>query len=419
MHQNTERYAKSLDEQDELREYRTQFLIPKQNGKEAIYLCGQSLGLQPKSVKEQIEKELDSWSTNGVRGQFGGTRWISQHREVSNVMAKIVGGKKSEVTTMNGLTINLHLMMISFYRPKQARYKILVEENLFPSDLYAIESQIKLHGFDPKKGIIKLQTRQDENYIRTEDIASKLEKHGKEIALILLGGVNYYTGQVFDIEMIAKYAHKQGCVIGIDLAHAVGNIALELHAWEIDFAVWCTYKYLNCGPGAVGGAFVHENHGKNFNLPRLLGWWGNEEDTRLLMRENIKISEGADGWQVSNHSTFAMAPAKASLKIFEKVGMEKLQKKSKLLTDYLEFLLNSLNLANIKITPPKGMRGCQLSLYINKGGYTLYKNLNEKGVICDWREPNVIRIAPVPLYNSFSDIFAFTQILKELSEVSQ
>ena len=261
-HEITEQYAKQLDEQDELKDYRDLFFIPKQGEKEVIYLCGQSLGLQLKSVKKWMQRELDSWAENGVKGHFSGTKWVSQHREASDKMARIVGGKSSEVMLMNTLTINLHLMMVSFYRPNQERYKVLVEENLFPSDLYAITSQIEFHGFNPEEGIIKLSSHQDEDCISTETILSTLKKHGKEIALVLLGGVNYYTGQVFDMETITKFAHKQGCVVGYDLAHGVGNINLELHKWKVDFAVWCTYKYLNCGPGAVGGIFVHEKHEK-------------------------------------------------------------------------------------------------------------------------------------------------------------
>ena len=412
-YKNTANFALELDAKDELRSYRNEFHIPLQkNGEEHIYMCGNSLGLQPKRTKEFLNQELDDWATFGVEGHFHAKNpWLPYHEFLAESYAKIVGAKNSEVVAMNTLTVNLHLMMVSFYRPTQKRHKIIIEGDAFPSDIYAVESQIKHHGFLPESSLIKLRPRDGESAIRTEDISAIIEREGDEIALIMLGGVNYYTGQVFDFEKITKIAHNKGINVGFDLAHAAGNIKLELHKWGVDFAVWCSYKYLNSGPGSVAGAFVHEKH-HNTNLPRFAGWWGHNKEDRFKMPDKFNPIISAEGWQLSNPPILSLAAIRASLSIFDEVGMDKLVSKSIKLTDYLVFLLNSVNTDRIEIITPKE-RGCQLSIRVKNGDKKLFDSITVKGVIADWREPDVIRVAPIPLYNSFQDVFNFYSILKE------
>ena len=412
-YKNTTDFASELDAKDELKHYRNEFHIPLQkNGEEHIYMCGNSLGLQPKRTKEFLNQELEDWATFGVEGHFHAKNpWMPYHEFLTESYAKIVGAKPAEVVAMNTLTVNLHLMMVSFYRPTEGRHKIIIEGDAFPSDIYAVESQIKHHGLSPETSLIKLRPRDGESAIRTEDISAIIEREGDEIALIMLGGVNYYTGQVFDFEKITKIAHNKGVNVGFDLAHAAGNIKLELHKWGVDFAVWCSYKYLNSGPGSVAGAFVHEKH-HNTNLPRFAGWWGHNKEDRFKMPDKFNPIISAEGWQLSNPPILSLAAIRASLSIFDDVGIDKLVSKSKKLTDYLVFLLNSIETDRIEIITPKE-RGCQLSIRVKNGDKKLFDSITVKGVIADWREPDVIRVAPIPLYNSFQDVFNFYSILKE------
>jgi len=412
-YKDTANFALELDAKDKLRSYRNEFHIPlKKNGEPHVYMCGNSLGLQPKRTKQFLNQELEDWANFGVEGHFHAKNpWLPYHEFLAESYAKIVGAKNSEVVAMNTLTVNLHLMMVSFYRPTQERHKIIIEGDAFPSDIYAVESQIKHHGFLPESSLIKLRPRDEESAIRTEDIAAIIAAEGDEIALIMLGGVNYYTGQVFDFEIITKLAHAKGINVGFDLAHAAGNIKLELHRWGVDFAVWCSYKYLNSGPGSVAGAFVHEKH-HNANLPRFAGWWGHNKEERFKMPDKFNPITSAEGWQLSNPPILSLSAIRASLSIFDEVGMDKLVSKSKKLTDYLVFLLNSIETDRIEIITPKE-RGCQLSIRVKNGNKDLFDAITEKGVIADWREPDVIRIAPIPLYNSFQDVFNFYSILKE------
>ncbi len=413
---NTKEFARQMDSTDPLRPYRNKFYFPKHtNGEQAIYLCGNSLGLQPKSAKKHIEAVLDDWRYLGVKGHFEGAHPFTTYHEIlGQQMAKIVGGTKEEVVAMNSLTVNLHLMMVSFYRPAQERYKILIEKNAFPSDQYAVKSQLEFHGYDPKDALIELEPRPGEDILRTEDILDLIEKQGKEIALIMIGGLNYYTGQAYDMEKITKTGHAMGCMVGFDLAHGAGNLSLSLHDWDVDFAVWCTYKYMNSGPGGIAGCFVHQRHHKRKDLMRFAGWWGHDKETRFLMDDTFVPIEGAEGWQMSNETVLSMAALKASLEIFEEVGMKAIVKKSRLLTRYLEFLIEELKSDRIQIITPKGIdaRGAQLSIRVVNSDKSLFKAISEKGVIADWREPDVIRIAPAPLYNSFMDVYNFVQILR-------
>lgn len=410
---NTEKFALSLDANDQLKKYRNEFHIPLQkNGEEHIYLCGNSLGLQPKRTKEFLNQELEDWATFGVEGHLHAKNpWMPYHEFLTESYAKIVGALNSEVVAMNTLTVNLHLMMVSFYRPSAKRHKIIIEEDAFPSDIYAVESQLEHHGFSPRTSLIKLSPREGEAAIKTEDIAEIIEKQGDEIALIMLGGVNYYTGQVFDFKTITKLAHQKGLIVGFDLAHAAGNIKLELHNWGVDFAVWCSYKYLNSGPGSVAAAFVHEKHHKS-KLPRFAGWWGHNKTDRFKMPDEFNPINSAEGWQLSNPPILSLAAIRASLSIFDELGMDALVIKSKKLTDYLLFLLNNIESDRIEIITPK-KRGCQISIRVKNGNKKLFDKITEKGVISDWREPDVIRIAPVPLYNSFVDVYKFYNILKK------
>jgi len=412
-YKSTANFALELDANDELRNYRNEFYIPLQkNGEEHIYMCGNSLGLQPKRTKQFLNQELDDWATFGVEGHFHAKNpWLPYHEFLAESYAKIVGAKNTEVVAMNTLTVNLHLMMVSFYRPTQKRHKIIIEGDAFPSDIYAVESQIKHHGFLPENSLIKLRPSDGESTIRSEDIAAIIAAEGDEIALIMLGGVNYYTGQVFDFQIITKLAHNNGITVGFDLAHAAGNIKLELHDWGVDFAVWCSYKYLNSGPGSVAGAFVHEKH-HNTNLPRFAGWWGHNKEDRFKMPDKFNPIISAEGWQLSNPPILSLAAIRASLSIFDEVGMDKLVSKSKKLTDYLVFLLNSIESDRIEIITPEE-RGCQLSIRVINGDKKLFDSITVRGVIADWREPDVIRVAPIPLYNSFQDVFNFYSLLKE------
>jgi kynureninase len=412
-YKNTADFALSLDAKDELRKYRDKFHIPLQkNGEEHIYMCGNSLGLQPKRTKEFLNQELEDWATFGVEGHFHAKNpWMPYHEFLTESYAKIVGAKPTEVVAMNTLTVNLHLMMVSFYQPTEKRHKIIIEGDAFPSDIYAVESQIKHHGLSPATSLIKLRPRDGESAIRTEDIQTIIEREGDEISLIMLGGVNYYTGQVFDFENITKLGHAKGINVGFDLAHAAGNIKLELHKWGVDFAVWCSYKYLNSGPGSVAAAFVHEKHHAT-NLNRFAGWWGHNKEDRFKMPDSFNPIQSAEGWQLSNPPILSLAAIRASLSIFDEVGMDKLVAKSKELTNFLLFLLDSIETDRIEIITPEE-RGCQLSIRVKNGNKILFDSITEKGVVADWREPDVIRVAPIPLYNSFQDVFNFYNIIKE------
>jgi len=407
-----------MDQNDELKSYRDSFHFPvDSNGNKMLYFTGNSLGLQPKTTKAAVEQELDDWANFAVEGHFKAKNpWMPYHELLTNDMAEIVGAKPEEVVIMNSLTANLHFLMISFYNPTKKRYKILIESDAFPSDRFAVKSQLKLHGFDSEKDLIEWSPRTNENLLRIEDLKEIIKKNGDEIALILVGGVNYYTGQLLDLKKIAQIGHSKGCKVGIDLAHGVGNVNLKLHESGIDFAAWCTYKYLNSGPGSLGGIFVNNKHKKNKSLKRLTGWWGQNKSKRFKMREELDISNGAEGWQLSNPAILSMAAIKASLELFRKVGMNKLRMKSIKLTGYLEFLILKMNNKNIDIITPKdpNQRGCQLSIKLNNSNKSLHKNLRLNNVITDWRDPNVIRCAPVPFYNSYQDVYNFVKILKKL-----
>lgn len=409
-------FATQMDSNDSLKDFREKFYIPKQaNGEDVLYFTGNSLGLQPKTVRACIEQELKDWETLGVEGHFHAKNpWMPYHEFVTEQMASIVGAKPIETVVMNSLTVNLHLLMVSFYRPMRQRHKIVIEAGAFPSDQYAVQSQIKFHGFDVKDSLIELKPRAGETLLRIEDIEQTIAENGNSIALILLGGVNYYTGQAYDMRRITAAGHKAGAVVGFDLAHAAGNIALALHDWNVDFAAWCSYKYLNAGPGGIAGVFVHERHAENFDLPRFAGWWGHDKRTRFLMGSEFVPMRGAEGWQLSNPPIFQLAALKASLDIFEEAGIKSLVEKSKKLTGYLEFLLGEIRDERISVITPSNLdsRGCQLSIRVKNADKNLFQKITAEGVIADWREPDVIRVAPVPLYNSFSDVFRFAEILK-------
>ena len=410
-YKKTAEFASQLDKQDQLSSYRDEFYIPKDvNGNELIYLCGNSLGLQPKRTKAYLNQELEDWAKLGVEGhEHAKNPWMPYHEFLSESYSKIVGGKKSEVVAMNSLTVNLHLMMVSFYRPNPKRNKILIEADAFPSDIYAVNSQISYHGYKPKDTLLKLSSREGESAVRTEDFAQVIREKGDEIALIMLGGVNYYTGQVFDFETITKLAHDKGILVGFDLAHAAGNIKLELHKWNVDFAVWCSYKYLNSGPGSLAGAFIHEKHHKS-NLQRFAGWWGHNKENRFKMPDEFEPIQTAEGWQQSNPPILSLAAIRASLSIFDEIGMDALVTKSKKMTDYLIWLLKTIKTNKVNIITPKE-KGCQISIQVKHADKKIFKIIMKKGVIADWREPDVIRIAPVPLYNSYTDVYKFYKIL--------
>lgn len=407
-----ESFAAKLDAQDPLGHYRERFHIPRTtDGGECIYLCGHSLGLQPKSAKAFIDQELADWARLGVEGHFHGKNpWVPYHRLLTGQMAALVGAEPMEVVVMNSLTANLHLMMASFYRPTSQRYKILIERGAFPSDQYAVKSQIRFHGLEPKKSLLEISPRGGEFCIRDEDIHALIEREGESIALILLGGVNYATGQVFDIAEVTNAGHRKGCVVACDLAHAVGNIPLRLHDWGPDFAVWCSYKYLNGGPGCVGGCFVHARHSQAWNLPRFAGWWGHDDRIRFQMGSQFHPITGAEGWQLSNPPILALAPLRASLDSFAEAGIDNLRAKSRMLTAYMEFLLREQKSTAFSVITPSDpeRRGAQLSIRV-KAGRGLCDQLGGEGVIGDWREPDIYRVAAVPLYNTYKDVHEFVQ----------
>lgn len=414
------RYALDHDKNDPLARYRDRFHIPKdERDREQLYLAGNSLGLQPRAAWEYVVEELEDWKNYAVEGHFHSRRpWMPYHENATAGSARLIGAKDIEVVCMNTLTVNLHLMMVSFFRPAGKRTKILIEKPAFPSDRYAVLSQLKFHGLDPAEHLLELEPDTDAHYIPESKIAETIDKHGENIALILLPGVQYYSGQVLDMAAITAQGHDKGCVVGFDLAHATGNVPLALHDWDVDFAAWCTYKYLNSGPGAIGGAYVHERYAKDDTLPRLSGWWGHDKTTRFRMGPDFVPMPGAEGWQLSNPPILSLAPVLASLAIFDAAGMPALQKKSKKLTGYLAWLIDKKVGEHIQVITPETARGCQLSLRLRQPerGKEVQKRLGLRGVICDWREPDVIRVAPVPLYNRFAEVYHFVEILGELLE---
>ena len=408
-------YAASLDAADSLRAFRDEFHIPVINGKSTLYFTGNSLGLMPKLAQTYVEEELEDWKNWGVEGHFHARRpWMPYHEFFTDSLANLVGGKTEEVVVMGSLTNNLHLLMVSFFRPSGKRTKILCEAKAFPSDQYALASQLRFHGLDPKEHLVEIGPRDGEHHIRKEDFMAAIDQHGDEIALMMVGGVNYYTGQVHDMKTLTAYAQNKGIIVGWDLAHGAGNVELHLHDWNVDFAAWCHYKYINSGPGATAGYFVHERHHGITDIPRFEGWWGHDKDTRFTMPETFKPIPTAEAWQLSNVPVMAMAPLRASLDLFDRAGLENLREKSKKLTSYLQQVLEEVALAsdsNFEIITPLDERGAQISLLVHGYGRPLFDYLMEEGVIADWREPNVIRMAPVPLYSSFEDIRAFGEIL--------
>jgi len=415
--ESTISFAKKLDQNDPLKSFRKQFHLPKVNGKTALYFTGNSLGLQPIAAKNFIIEELTDWAALGVEGHVHAKRpWLYYHKFSKKTLAKLVGAKPIEVVAMNQLTVNLHLMMASFYRPTKQRFKIITEAGAFSSDQYAFESQLKFHGLDPETTLIELAPRKGEFTLRTADILQAIEENKEQVALVIFGAVQYYSGQFFEIKKITKAAHDAGAYAGFDLAHAIGNVPLQLHKDQVDFAVWCSYKYLNSGPGGVAGAFVHERHANDSSLPRLAGWWGHHEKDRFQMKKGFIPMPGADGWQLSNFPVLSGAALLASLQVLEKAGIKNLRKKSVLLTGYLEFLLNQIDNSNTSfriITPDDStQRGCQLSILMHQNGKSVFQKLTKAGIIADWREPGVIRVAPVPLYNRFEDVFEFVKIFK-------
>ena len=416
--QNTLKFAQELDSQDELKQYRNEFIFPQHNGKNVIYFTGNSLGLQPKSAKTYVDEVMNDWANLAVEGHFYAEKpWWEYHERFANPLGQIMGAKPSEITVMNTLTVNLHLLMVSFYRPTKTRYKIICEEKAFPSDQYMFQSQVEHHGYKTEDSIVEIKRREGEHNIRLEDILAKIEEVGDELALVLFGGVNYYTGQVFDMKTITDAGHKAGAIVGFDLAHAAGNIEMHLHDWNIDFAAWCSYKYMNSGPGNASGCFIHEKH-HNSDLPRFAGWWGNVKENRFKMEQKFNPIIGADGWQISNLPILSLAPYLASVELLAEVGMSKLIKKRNQITAYLEFILHEIDAAidgtEFEIITPNNQeeRACQLSVFLHGQGRSLFEYLMKNGVITDWREPNVIRLAPVPLYTSYEDIYKFGQILK-------
>ena len=422
--ENTLAYAQLMDEQDPLHHLREEFLFPQQNGKPFIYLCGNSLGLQPKSAREVLGTQLDNWQNLAVEGWFDGdSPWMFYHKELKKLMAPIVGALPSEVCPMNTLTVNLHLLLVSFYRPAEKRFKIIMEAGAFPSDQYAIESQVRFHGYDPADAIIEVAPREGEYILRTEDIIAQIANHGDEIALVLFGGINYFTGQWFDMEAITKSGHAAGAIVGFDLAHAAGNVPVKLHEWDIDFACWCSYKYQNGGPGGISGIFVHEKHFGDTSLHRFAGWWGYQEETRFKMAKGFIPEQGADGWQISCSQVMPMALYHASLMQFESAGfMEPIRNKSVSLTSYLFYIIDQVNQAigyeQFKIITPADSkdRGSQVSIVAAGDAKGIFKKLMEHNVLGDWREPNVIRLSPVPLYNSYEDVFRTGELLLAISK---
>ncbi len=416
--------AVALDAQDALRSLRAAFHIPRrENGTEAVYLCGHSLGLAPKRALAIVNEELDAWAQRGVEGHFTGQRpWLSYHEQVTRGLATLAGALPIEVVAMNSLTVNLHLLLTSFYRPSGRRRKILLESHAFSSDRYAIESQVRLHGLDPSDAVVIVSPRDGEDVLRTEDICAAIENTGDALATVLLPGVQYLTGQRLDMETITRSAHSVGSTVGFDLAHAMGNTPLALHDWNVDFAVWCSYKYLNSGPGAIGGAFVHERHAHS-PIPRLAGWWGHDKQSRFAMPPTFHALPGAEGWQISNPPIFSLAPLIASLALFEQAGFDRLRAKSQALTNYLECALLARAADAVQILTPRDpqWRGCQLSIRLRRPRETaraIHDELTKRGFVCDWREPDVIRVAPVPLYNTFLEVWEFVDALSVLLEKS-
>ena len=416
--QNTLEYARELDSQDKIASYRDQFIFPQHEGKNVIYFTGNSLGLQPKSAKKYVDEIMTDWANLAVEGHFYAEKpWWDYHERFSEKLAKVVGAKPAEVTVMNTLTVNLHLLMVSFYRPEGKRYKIICEEKAFPSDQYMISSQVRFHGYDPKDAIVEIRRREGENNFRTEDIIAKINEVGEECALVLIGGVNYYTGQVLEMEKITKAGHEIGAFVGWDLAHAAGNIELKLSEWKVDFAAWCSYKYMNSGPGNASGCFINEKYHNQKDIPRFEGWWGHNKERRFLMEPEFQPENGADAWQISNAPVLALAPYLASLEMFDEVGMPALIEKRNKIVAYLEFVLHEIDKeveSSFEIITPSNQeeRGTQLSVFLHGEGRELFNYLMENGVITDWREPNVIRLAPAPFYCSFEDMYQFGQILK-------
>lgn len=416
--ENSITFARIMDRHDKLRQFRSLFNIPKLKGKTAIYFTGNSLGLQPKTTKKFIEEDLNDWATLGVEGHLHSRRpWLYYHKFTKKGLAALTGATSTEVVAMNQLTVNLHLMLVSFYRPTASRFKIITEAGAFSSDQYAFESQVKLHGLNPDETIIELKPRACEYTLRTADIVKSIEENADQLALVIFGGVQYYSGQFFDIKRITEAGHRAGAMVGFDLAHAIGNVPLSLHKDNVDFAVWCSYKYLNSGPGAVAGAFVHERHANNVELKRFAGWWGHAEKERFQMRKGFKPMTGVDGWQLSNFPVVQGAALLASFEIFQQAGIKNLRKKSLALTGYLEFLLRQLDpegkVFNLLTPANPSERGCQLSIYMKQKGKVVFDKLTKAGVIADWREPDVIRVAPVPLYNTFEEVFQFVEIFKK------
>ena len=418
--QNTREFALELDSKDELSVFRDEFIFPKHNEKNVIYFTGNSLGLQSKRSRKYVDEVMDDWASLAVEGHFHANKpWWDYHERFAHPLGKLVGAKPSEITVMNTLTVNLHLLMVSFYRPTKTRYKIICEEKAFPSDQYMFQSQVHFHGFKSEDAIVEVKRREGEHTIRLEDILDKIAEVGDALALVLFGGVNYYTGQVFDMKSITAAGQNVGAMVGFDLAHAAGNVELELHDWNVDFAVWCSYKYMNSGPGNASGCFIHEKHHDNKNIPRFAGWWAQKKERRFLMEQSFDPIVGADGWQVSNLPILSLAPYLASVELFAEVGMEKLIRKRNSITAYLEFVLQQIDAeiegAKFEIITPNNQeeRACQLSVYLHGQGKSLFDFLMKNGVIVDWREPNVIRLAPTPFYCSYTDIYEFGQLLKE------
>jgi kynureninase len=416
--ENNLAFAQQLDAQDPLRAYQNEFTFPQVNAKKVIYFTGNSLGLQPKRARNYVDEVMNDWANWAVEGHFYADKpWWDYHERFANPLSKLVGALPSEVTVMNTLTVNLHLLLVSFYRPTSKRYKIICEEKAFPSDQYLFQSQVRFHGFSPEDAIVEVKRREGEHNIRLEDVVAKINELGDQLALVLIGGVNYYTGQVFDMKTITAAGHKVGAYVGWDLAHAAGNIELQLHDWNVDFAAWCSYKYMNSGPGNASGCFIHEKHHTNSDLPRFAGWWGHNKERRFKMEPNFDPVQGADGWQISNLPILSLAPYLASVELFAEIGMQALIAKRNTITAYLEFVLHQIDRevkGNFEIITPSNPaeRACQLSVFLHGEGRSLFDYLMKNGVIIDWREPNVIRLAPVPLYTSFEDIYRFGQILK-------
>jgi kynureninase len=421
--ENTRAFAQTLDQHDELAKYRDEFIFPRVNGKNVIYFTGNSLGLQPKRTQAYVDEVMNDWAKLAVEGHFYADKpWWDYHERLAQPLSELVGAKPSEITVMNTLTVNLHLLMVSFYRPTAKKFKILCEEKAFPSDQYMLQSQVTFHaaylGFDPKEAIVEVKRRPGEHNIRLEDVLDTITQHADSLALVLMGGVNYYTGQVFDMATITKAGHQAGATVGWDLAHAAGNVELHLHDWGVDFASWCSYKYMNSGPGNASGCFIHQKHHTDPDLHRFAGWWGHNKERRFKMEPRFEPVVGADGWQVSNLPILSLAPYLASLEMFAEVGMNKLIKKRNQLTAYLEFVLHEIDKETENtefeiITPSDpSERACQLSVYLHGQGRSLFEYLMKNGVITDWREPNVIRLAPAPFYCSFEDMYEFGQILK-------